>query len=97
MLTAVSMLQLPLPLPSKMARRPAPGPPAPPAPPELADQLAALFQFEDVVDTQYRGAPASQVTLSTFGSSLSKLSPPRRPDHPTKYHRRLASVLAQTL
>src|SRR5258708_24391033 len=63
MLTIISMLQLPLPLPSKTAPWPEAGGLTPPAPPEAVDQLAALFQLLVTEETQYRFKPKSQLVL----------------------------------
>ena len=43
-----------LPDPLKIAKSAGPGTEAPPAPPEVADQLAGLFQFEPAGATQKR-------------------------------------------
>jgi hypothetical protein len=52
--TVASMEQLPMPLLSKFTSSAAPGILEPPTPPELADQLAALFQLDALVATQKR-------------------------------------------
>src|SRR5258708_6680904 len=63
MLTAVSMLQLPLPLPSKIALWLEMGGAVPPGPPDTVDQLEALFQLLVTEETQYRLRPKFQLVL----------------------------------
>ena len=55
-LTVASTVQLPRPLLSKFTSSAATGTLDPPIPPELADQLAVLFQFDALVATQKRAA-----------------------------------------
>ncbi len=54
--TATLILQLPNPPLLKMATSAAPGTDAPGAPPEVADQLAVLFQTPAPAATQYLSA-----------------------------------------
>lgn len=49
---AISSVQFPKPNALKVTRSLAPGTDAPPAPPELADQLAVLFQFDGAAEIQ---------------------------------------------
>src|SRR5277367_978391 len=44
---AISIVQLPKPLPSKLTSSPTPGTDTPPTPPDVADQFAVLLQFAD--------------------------------------------------
>lgn len=55
-LTVASIVQLPMPLLSKLTSSAAPGTLEPPGPPELADQLAILFQLDGLDATQKRAA-----------------------------------------
>src|SRR5438045_1118377 len=68
MFTATSMLQLPTPLPSKMACWPTPGAPMPPEPPEVVDQLAAVLQDPVLPEAtiQYRGPVKTKFQLVLF-------------------------------
>ncbi len=55
----ISKVHCPAPPPSKVAVSAATGTEAPPAPPELADQLAVLFQVAAEAEIQYRVAASA--------------------------------------
>ena len=61
--TVVSTLQIPKPLPSKIAVSLGPGAPAPAVPPALADQLVAFDQLPAVEATQYLVTPPPGVKI----------------------------------
>ena len=73
-LMAVSIVQLPDPLPSKIALCPAVGGAVPPGPPDTVDQLTLLFQLLATFDTQYLFEPKFQFVLSPASTLVPSLA-----------------------
>ena len=56
-LIGILIVQFPILVLSKVTSSFVPGTEAPPAPPDVADQLAVLFQLDEIAETQNLGEP----------------------------------------